>query len=102
LKSGVVCKGYAYLTSYGPWESPVMSGGPFAANSLLNGKPRRLNMTMCAADRGLSFGQIVWADGALRIVQDRGGWVTVARAKRHNARNDRNLDFFTLKRDQFF
>lgn len=86
-----------------------MSGGPYAANSLPNGKPRRLDVTMCAADRGLSFGQIIWADGALRIVRDRGGWVTVARAKRVTgqrdrikARNDRNLDFYTLRRDQHY
>jgi hypothetical protein len=93
---GITCAGYAYLTSYGPWESPSISGGPFAADGA------RLNETMCAADRGLPFGVLVWADGSLRIVRDRGGAVTVSAAKRHHRRNSRNLDFYCRSTERHF
>jgi hypothetical protein len=93
---GIKCRGYAYLTSYGPWESPSISGGPFAADGA------RLNETMCAADRGLPFGCLVWADGSLRVVRDRGGAVTVSAAKRRASRNSRNLDYFCRRSERHF
>lgn len=93
---GITCSGYAYLTSYGPWEPAYMSGGPYAADGA------RLNETMCAADRGLPFGCLVWADGSLRIVRDRGGAVTVSAAKRHHRRNSRNLDFYCRSTERHF
>lgn len=100
LADGITCRGYTYLTSYGPWESPRMSGGPNAAQCLPGGKSRRLDTSMCAADRGLQYGTVVWADGVVRVVRDRGGWVTVPRARAKHRRNERNLDFYTLKPDQ--
>lgn len=102
LKRGVTCRGYAYLTSYGPWESPSISGGPYAAQPLPGGHRRLLNTTMCASDRGLPFGTVIWSNGCLRVVRDRGGWVTVPRARAKHARNDRNLDFYTLIPDQHY
>ena len=102
LAKHTTCRGYAYVTSYGPWEDPVMSGGPYAAQDLPGGRRRALDMTMCAADRGLAYGTVIWADGALRVVRDRGGWVTVARAQRRHPRNERNLDFYTREPDQHF
>ena len=102
LERGVTCQGYTYLTSYGPWESPSISGGPYASQSLPGGRRRLLNTTMCASDRGLPFGTVIWANGCLRVVRDRGGWVTVPRARAKHKRNDRNLDFYTLIRDQHY
>lgn len=102
VERGVTCDGYTYLTSYGPWESPRMSGGPNAAQDLPGHRPRRLDTTMCAADTGVPYGTVVWADGVLRVVRDRGGWVTVKRAQSHHRRNSRNLDFYTLKADQHY
>jgi len=95
-REGVTCRGRAYLTSYGHlWESRKMSGGPRGADHDV-----RLTEAHCAADRGLPFGTIVWCDGELRIVRDRGGWVTVKWARGHDRRNDRNLDFWTRRPDE--
>ena len=98
LRGQYTYTGYAYLTSYGPWDPPAVFGGPYAAD-----RGMRLTEAHCAADKGLPFGTLVWADGSLRIVRDRGGAVTVAQAKRRgHSRNDRNLDFYTKSRDRHF
>ncbi len=102
LARGARCRGFTYLTSYGPWENPRMSGGPYAAQGMPGGKRRRLDVTMCAADRGLPFGTVIWCHGELRVVRDRGGWVTVPMARKKCGRNDRNLDFYTLSPDQHY
>lgn len=102
ISNNITCCGYTYLTSYGPWESPVISGGDYASQDHANGRRRRLDTTMCAADRGLPFGTVVWADGVVRVVRDRGGWVTVPRARAKDRRNSRNLDFYTLRRDEHY
>jgi len=89
--------GRAYLTSFGPWDPPRIFGGPYAADRGI-----RLTPAHCAADKGVAFGMVVWADGELRIVRDRGGAVTVRAARRRDRRNDRNLDFYTKRRDEHF
>ena len=101
IKEGdVVRSGYCYITSYGSWESRKMSGGPFASDRSI-----RLTTDHCAADPAVPFGTMMWGsdwnDEGLRVVRDRGGWVTVRRAKGHAKRNTRNIDFRTKTKDEF-
>jgi hypothetical protein len=67
-------QGRAKVTSYGPWESDRMSGGPFC---WLGSRRVVLGSAHCAADRGIPKGSIVWTNYGLRFVVDRGGWVKV-------------------------
>ena len=87
------------LTSYGCWEAPLVDS-LWAAQDLPNGHRRRLDATMCAADKGVPFGTVVWANGELRVVRDRGSGVTLRRARSADRRNTRNLDFWTRKCDE--
>lgn len=73
LRGRVTCQGQAKVTCYGPFESPRMSGGPYAW--LDNGQRVTLGPEHCAANPEIPKGSIVWTDWGLRFVVDRGGWV---------------------------
>ena len=76
LERGLTVQGRAKVTSFGPWENPRMSGGPFC----WVGPVRiRLDAAHCAANPELPKGSIVWTPYGLRFVVDRGGWVRLGR-----------------------
>jgi len=71
LARGVTVCGLAKVTSYGPWESPEMSGGNWTASGT------HVSEDECAANPEIPFGTIIWTPYGLRRVEDRGGWVKV-------------------------
>ena len=94
LKHGVRCVRYALVTSFGPFEDPL-ADSLWAAQDLPNGHRRRLTADNCAADPSIPFGTVIWVDGALWVVRDRGRGVTVARARSVNSRNTHAIDCWT-------
>lgn len=93
LAKRVRCCGLAKVTSYGPWESPHMSGGEWTASGL------RVSARFCAANPEIAFGTIVWTEYGLRYVQDRGGWVKLGWVPRvgrvTTALENANLDYYS-------
>ncbi len=93
IAKGIRCCGLAKVTSYGPWESPCMSGGDETASGL------SVSTKFCAANPELAFGTIIWTEYGLRYVQDRGGWVklgwveNVGRVTRWT--ENANLDYYS-------
>jgi len=71
---GRTIQGRAKVTSYGPWEPPSMSGGPYC---WVAGRRVRLSRAHCAANPEIPRGSVVWTPYGLRFVVDRGGWVKV-------------------------
>jgi hypothetical protein len=98
--AGVRANRLAKVTSYGPWESDAMSGGPFSW--LKNGTRVRLNEAHCAANPEIPEGSIVWTDYGLRFVVDRGGWVKLGYVRGvgrvTSAEESANLDYRTERR----
>lgn len=96
---GVTVCGVAKVTSYGPWESPEMSGGQWTASGT------HVSEDECAANPEIPFGAIVWtAAYGLRRVEDRGGWVkvgyAVVRGRRKLvtcAEESANFDYYALR-----
>lgn len=74
LARGLTADRRAKVTCYGPFESPAMSGGPFA---WLGNERIRLNDAHCASNPEIPKGSIIWTDWGLRFVVDRGGWVKI-------------------------
>jgi len=97
---GLTAHRLAKVTSYGPWESDAMSGGPFAW--LKNGTRVRLNEAHCAADTAILEGSIVWSDYGLRFVVDRGGWVKLGYVRGvgrvTSTQESANLDYRTKRK----
>lgn len=108
LEQGWTVSGRAKVTSYGPWEPPAMSGGPYCWVPAAWFTPGakgfcrvRLTEGCAAANPEIAKGAIVWTPYGLRLVTDRGGWVKlghvpgVGRVTR--ASESANLDYFTLR-----
>jgi len=89
----VRCCGLGKVTSYGPWESPQMSGGPTTATGL------PVSQRFCAANPEIAFGTIIWTEYGLRYVQDRGGWVKLGWVRGvgrvTSALENANLDYYS-------
>ncbi|MBC7289363.1 MAG: hypothetical protein H5T86_15245 [Armatimonadetes bacterium] len=63
-----------------------MSGGPVSATG------KRLTADMCAANREIPFGVVIWTPWGLRVVEDRGGMVRLSRC---GPRESAFFDYFT-------